>query len=249
MPQFAREVAVSGHCHLVLLDVGLVVGLLDSFQSVVHIVDARHLEVLSGFLGSICGLDVCDQMAPAHELQGHVVSAFQAAVSGVQRLGEGLPAECFLLHHRAVGCEVHPSDLDVVDEAAVLEAGVLGSGQHAPVFVCGDSLPCEALREGLLEEVGDALGVVDEGLAAVEEASSQDVEGEGERAALDHLDSHGLGALVGLAFALGCALEVMVVHGALHVQLHVHVLLNQLHTLFLIVIVIYWDNNVGNYFV
>lgn len=228
MPQFAREVAVSGHSHLVLLDVGLFVGLLDSFQSSVHIVDAGHLEVLSGFLGSVCGLQVADQVAPAHELQGHVGSAFQAAVSGVQGLGGGLPAECFLLHHRAVGWEVHPSDLDVVDEAAVLEAGVLGSGQHAPVFVCGDSLPCEALGEGLLKEVGDALGVVDEGFAAVHEAGSQDVEGEGERAALDRLDSHGLGALVGLAFALGCALEVVVVHGALHVQLHVHVLLNQL---------------------
>lgn len=189
----------------------------------VHVVVAGQLH---GLLGHVDGLELHQVVAAVLQLQGLVDLALQHAVAGVQALGGGLPAHGLLLHYGAVGGEVHADELHLVDEAAVLQGGVLGHGHHAAVLEVHHALPLEALGEGQLLVVGDVGGVLHVHLGAVLELGGQDVPGEGQGAALGHLQLHGVVALVGAALALALDLELVAVHGALHAHLEAHELLD-----------------------
>lgn len=196
-------------------------------------VDVVGAGQLHGLLGLVGGLDLSVVVAAVLQLQPLLDLALQGAVLGVHPLGGGLPAHGLLLHYGAVGGEVGAAQLHLVDELAVLQGGVLGHGHHAAVLEVHHALPLEALGEGQLQVVGDVGGVLHVGLGAVHELRGQDVPGEGQGATLGHLQLGGLGALVGAALALALDLELVAVHGALHVHLEAHELLDDGHVILL----------------
>lgn len=179
-------------------------------------------------LGLVHGVELAAQAATVLQQQVHAHVALQDALlgHGDDLLAGGLPVVGHLLHHGAVGGEVHAVELGLVVHAVLLHAhGDVGvADAHGAVLEQEGAVPGVAGGAGVLEVVDDVLGVLGEHAVAVHEGGGQDVLGEGQGAALHHAQVDGLLALEGVADALAGDHELVAVHAALHAVLHGHLL-------------------------